>query len=172
MSAQPEPGLLAAAMRAAEESLIKIEMAGGITTWEAMPGPKHQRLVKAIDASVQRRQGSENNCGCYSFMDVTLRFPDGSFKRPDVAIYWREPEDDNNAIDFLPEVVIEVVSQGYEAKDLQIGLPFYLGQGIKDVVVYDPSTLVVLHARRDGTKRLVAPVDLQFECGCTCTIPL
>ena len=43
--------------------------------------------------------------------------------------------------------MVEVVSRGYEAKDLEIGPRFCLSQGVKDVVVFDPYTLLVLNLR-------------------------
>ena len=66
----------------------------------------------------------------------------------------------------IPEAVIEVVSKGYEAKDLEIGPPFYLSQGVKDVVVFDPLTLLVLHVRKERTMRQVSPIVIALECGC------
>ena len=68
------------------------------------------------------------------------------------------------------EAVVEVVSRGYEAKDLEIGPRFYLSQGVKDVVVFDPYTLLVLHLRRDGASRYVSPVELELEAGCLLTV--
>lgn len=82
----------------------------------------------------------------------------------------REPTEEDEPITLIPEAVIEVISKGYEAKDLEIGPRFYLSQGVKDVVVFDPYTLVVLHVRRDGVKRLVSPVGIAFECGCSCSV--
>jgi hypothetical protein len=41
-------------------------------------------------------------------------------------------------ITLVPEAVIEVISKGCEAKDLEIGPPFCLSQGAKDVVMFDP----------------------------------
>ena len=73
----------------------------------------------------------------------------------------------DDAITLLPETVVEVVSRGYEAKDLEIGPPFYLAQGVKDVVVFDPATLLVLHAHRDGTRRHTSPQAIELECGCS-----
>jgi Uma2 family endonuclease len=101
-----------------------------------------------------------------------VRFRDGSFKRPDVAIFCEEPDDDLPSVEVLPEAVVEVLSQGYEAKDLQIGLPFYLSMGIRDVVIYDPPTRKVIHARGDGRRELTAPVEIACECGCTLAIPI
>ena len=60
-------------------------MVGGLPVWEGMPSPKHQRLVKAIDQSVTHIGGHEG--GCYSLADVAIRFPEGCFKRPDIAIF-------------------------------------------------------------------------------------
>lgn len=102
--------------------------------------------------------------------DVYVQFADGSLKRPDVAIFCREPDEQEDAITLLPEAVVEVVSKGYEAKDLEIGPAFYLARGVKDVVVFDPATLLVMHARRDGTKRMTSPVPIRFECGCECEV--
>jgi len=70
----------------------------------------------------------------------------------------------------VPETVIEVVSKGYEAKDFEIGPSFYLSQGVKDVVVFDPATLLVLHVRRDGVTRAVSPQLIELECGCSCEV--
>ena len=100
-----------------------------------------------------------------------IRFPDGSFRSPDVAIYCEEPPDVDGALDVLPVAVVEIVSAGYEAKD-QIGLPFYLAQGIADVALYDPRTGEVIHATPQGQTIHAAPVDLTFTCGCVVTIPL
>jgi Uma2 family endonuclease len=101
---------------------------------------------------------------------VYVRFPDGSYKRPDIAVFCREPEELDEAITLLPEAVVEVVSRGYEAKDLEIGPRFYLSQGVKDVVVFDPYTLLVLHLRRDGAFRHVSPVELELKAGCLLTV--
>jgi Uma2 family endonuclease len=101
---------------------------------------------------------------------VYVSFPDGSLKRPDVSIFRREPEEEEEAIKLVPEAVIEVISKGYEAKDLDIGPQFYLSQGVKDVVVFNPYTLVVLHVRRDKVARYVSPVEIQLLCGCRCTV--
>ncbi len=43
---------------------------------------------------------------------------------------------------------------------------FNLSQGVKDVIVFDPLTLLVLHVRRDRTTRQVSPVVIALEAGC------
>ena len=81
----------------------------------------------------------------------------------------RESSEDeqDSALTMIPEAVIELVSKGYEAKDLEIGPPFYLSQGVKDVIVFDPLTLLVLHVRKDRATRQVSPVTIELECGCS-----
>lgn len=152
----------------AEELGIRLEIVAGLPIWEAHPVWKHQKAVDRIRASIRRGDGTP--CACVHAADVYVQFRDGSLKRPDVSIFCREPDEQEDAITLLPEAVIEVVSKGYEAKDLELGPHFYLAQGVKDVVVFDPSTLLVLHARRDGATRKVSPVGIELECGCRCEV--
>jgi Uma2 family endonuclease len=148
----------------AEELGIRLEVVSGLPIWEAHPVLKHQKAVDRIRSSIRARDGA--NCNCLHVSDVYVQFPDGSLKRPDVSIFSREPDEAEEAVTLVPESVIEVVSKGYEAKDLEIGPPFYLSQGVKDVIVFDPTSLLVLHARRDRTVRLTSPQALSLECGC------
>ena len=99
-----------------------------------------------------------------------MQFRDGSLRRPDVAVFRREPDEAEDAITLVPEAVIEVVSKGYEAKDREIGPHFYLAQGVKDVIIFDPRSLLVLHARTEKTLRLTSPQTLALECGCEVTV--
>jgi Uma2 family endonuclease len=101
---------------------------------------------------------------------VLVRFPDGSFKRPDIAVFCRSPEEQDEAVTLVPEAVIEIVSKGYEAKDLAQGVPFYLSQGVKDVIVFDPYTTEVRHFTGNRERTSNSPVDFRLECGCICTV--
>jgi Uma2 family endonuclease len=99
------------------------------------------------------------------YTDVYVSFPDGSLKRPDISIFCREPDEQDQAVTLLPEAVIEIISEGYEAKDLEINPSFYLSQGIKDVIVYDPQTKFIFHARKDGRKNYTSSQTFRLECG-------
>lgn len=156
----------------AEELGIRLEIVAGLPIWEPHPVWKHQKAVDRIRETIQvgAPQTESDECKCVHAADVYISFTDGSLKRPDIAIFCREPDEEEEAITLVPEAVIEVISKGYEAKDLEIAPRFYLTQGVKDVVVFDPYTLVVLHVRRDGSHRLVSPVKLFLECGCECTV--
>ncbi len=159
---------LLAQMLRADELGIRLEIVGDLPIWEAQPVWRHQKHVERIANSIRKGTG---DCGCVHALDVYIQFPNG-LKRPDIAIFCREPpeEQQDRALTLIPEAVVEVVSRGFEAKDLEIGPPFYLSQGVRDVVVFDPTTLLVLHVRREKTRRLVSPVDLTLECGCEMTV--
>ena len=157
----------------AEEFGIRLEIVQGLPIWEPYPIYKHQKAVdriRATIASIEPASEKEDGCSCIHTSDVYISFPDGSLKRPDISIFCREPEEEEEAIKLVPEAVIEVISKGYEAKDLEIGPQFYLSQGVKDVVVFNPYTLLVLHVRRDEVSRHISPVELQLLCGCRCEV--
>lgn len=161
---------LVALLERANEAGVRLEIVGGLPLWEAFPNRRHQQTVDRIRATITPLGASASGCLCMHIADVYIRFPDGSLKRPDISIFCREPDEQDEAITLVPEAVIEVVSPGYEAKDLEIGPRFYLSQGVKDIVVFDPLTLLVLHVRRDQTTRQVSPVAITLECGCQCTV--
>jgi Uma2 family endonuclease len=158
----------------ADELGIRLEIVAGLPIWEPHPLYRHQKAIDRIRATISKDTSSSDpqaaRCECVNIADVYISFPDGSLKRPDISIFRQEPPEEDEAIKVVPEAVIEIVSKGYEAKDLEIGPHFYLSQGVKDVVVFDPYTLLVLHVRRDGTTRQVSPVDIVLECGCRCIV--
>lgn len=158
---------------AADELGIRLESAGGITTWEAHPVLRHQRATRRIENSIRPVPGMDDvsgGCGCVSVADVDVRFPDGSLKRPDISIFCREPDEQDSAVTLLPEAVIEIISKGYEAKDTVIGVPFYISQGVRDIIVFDPITSHVVHIRGQERKEYELPVEITLLCGCICTV--
>jgi Uma2 family endonuclease len=155
----------------ADDAGVRLEVVRGVPTWEAQPGFRHQMTVDRIRNSIVRASPSRPECDCRHVADVVTRFPDGSIKRPDIAIYCREPETlDGNTIVSVPEAVIEVISTGYEIKDLEIGPEFYLSQGVKDVLIFDPVSGDITHVRKDHISRHKTPSTLILECGCSCTV--
>ena len=149
---------------------VRLEIVGGLPIWEAHPVYKHRKAIDRIRATIQPvALNDEVRAGVHA-SDVYISFPDGSLKRPDISIFCREPDEEDEAITLIPEAVIEIMSKGYGAKDLEIGPHFYLSQGVKDVVVFDPYTLLVLHLRCDGVERMISPVETELEYGCKCVI--
>ena len=152
---------------------IRLEIMGGLPVWEPHPLWKHQKAIDRIRATIETTPPAthaQKSCDCIHASDVYVKFPDGSLKRPDISIFCREPDEEDKPVTLVPEAVIEILSKGYEAKDLEIAPRFYLSQGVNDVVVFDPYTLVVLHVRKDQANRMVSPVEIEFECGCRCTV--
>jgi len=147
---------------------IRLEIIAGLPVWEASPAARHQKALFRIQTSFQPLPDS--GCSCFTLADTLIRFPDGSLKRPDIAVFCQEPPDTDEALECLPEAVVEILSAGYEAKDLELGSPFYLAQGIKDVIVLNPRTLAVTHLRKERSQQLASPVEIVLECGCQCRI--
>lgn len=149
---------------------LRLEIIGGIPTWEAHPTTRHQLTVRDIARSIRPAVDDSAGCGCIDVADITIRFPDGSLKRPDLSIYCAEPERTDFATTEIPEAVIEVLSKGYEAKDLELSVPVYLAHGIWDVVMVDPRSRKVIHYQDKLPRELISPVELVFQCGCRVTV--
>lgn len=154
-----------------EQLGIRLEIVNGLPVWEASPVLKHQIAVDRIRESIKNSGAADKSCDCFHAADIYIQFPDGSLKRPDISVFCKTPAETDEALKEIPDAVIEIIGKGYEKKDLEIGVPFYLANGIKDVVVFNPYTLEVLHFRDDGEKReMILPAAIEFECGCRCTI--
>ncbi|MBC7795935.1 MAG: Uma2 family endonuclease [Pyrinomonadaceae bacterium] len=154
----------------AERLGIKLEIAAGLPIWEASPVILHQKTVDQIRATLKKID-ENSDCQCVNYADIYVQFPDGSLKRPDVSIFCKEPEELEDAVkSVVPVAIIEIISKSYEAKDLEISPPIYLANGVKDVVVFNPYTNEIVHFRDNETLKLVSPVEIKLECGCSCTV--
>src|SRR5262245_37375312 len=148
---------------------IKLEVTGGTRPWRLLPGIRHQKLIDRIRASIEPL--AESGCGCYHLTDPSLVFPDGSFKRPDIAIFCLEPPDIDESWEQVPEAVIEIVSLGYEEKDLSMNRPWYLSMRVKDVRDVDPREGDVRHHRHGAPMAIRRqPATFELLCGCRCAI--
>lgn len=154
----------------AEELGIRLEIIGKLKIWEASPIYKHQKEIDRIRDSFKKVEKDGNICECIDVADVYVQFPDGSLKRPDISVFCREPEEQEEAIKQVPEIIIEVISKGYEEKDLELSPPIYLANGVRDVVVLNPYTNEVSHFREGEMLKKISPIAIEFECGCCCTV--
>jgi len=154
----------------ADQVGIRLEYINGIPTWEASPVIRHQRIVDRIRGSIKAIQQEGNGCECIHYADIYILFPDGSRKRPDISVFCGEPAEQDAMCESIPQAVIEVLSKGYEKKDTEISLPFYLAQGIVDIVIFDPFTNRVSHYHGGRTDEYDAPVELSFVCGCRAVV--
>lgn len=154
----------------ADAAGFRLEVVHGVPVWEAFPLVRHQRASVRIINSVRPIAVDGSPCKCIALPDVQIRFPDGSRKRPDVAIFCEEPEEDTE-VTVIPGAVIEIISKDYEGKDLIIGVPFYQQVGIRDIVVLDPVSGAVRHWQMGfGEQSYQSPVNLTFLCGCVCVV--
>lgn len=155
----------------ADEFGVKLEVVQGEFSWEFFPSPLHQGVLADIRRSLWA-SGVDHlaGCGYYSLSDTYIQFPDGSIKRPDLMIFCERPPRTRLALTMIPEAVVEILSPRGERKDLQVGPPFYLSQGVKDVVVVDPEGGEARHFRRDGKSRVPSGSTIRLECGCELTV--
>jgi Uma2 family endonuclease len=145
---------------AADALGIRLEMVAGVPLWEASPVALHQFELDRIRASI----GPE----FFHASSSLFRFPDGSLKRPDIAILCATPsrEEMKSALRQVPQAVVEIISVGYEEKDLRFAPGFYLQQGVQDILIFNPETLEVWHHRKNGVKGYLSPHQFVLECGC------
>lgn len=175
---------MAASTRSIEELILQTDASGapvrleyvrGRTRWEASSSSRHRKALQRIERSVRPSQRDATGCACFTLADVLIRFPDPerSIKRPDLAIFCEEPPDSDEVLDVVPVAVVEILSPGYEDKDLgPDGAPFYLEHVVLDVVVVDPRSGAILHFRpAHPPTPLQAPVTLSLTCGCTLDVP-
>ncbi|GAB4123978.1 MAG: Uma2 family endonuclease [Roseiflexaceae bacterium] len=153
---------------------VRFEYVRGRMKWEMSPASRHQLTIRQIERSIEPLI-SGSDCACFALADVLIRFPDPdqSLKRPDIAIFCRQPPAVDEALTLLPAAVIEVVSSGYEEKDLgPDGAPFYLAYGVPEVLVVDPRLELLYHYRVDRPiERHPTPHSVQLLCGCAVQIP-
>ena len=154
-------------IEAAESIGVRLELVAGTPYWEVMPGRRHHDALMGVRDSFVR-----SGPGFCCYVELLIRFPDGSLKTPDLSIFCERPSEPKGAVTTVPEAVVEIVSPGFERKDLEIGPPFYLAQGVRDVVVSDPRSRVVTHFRVGSVETFTAPVSIKLACGCTVDVPV
>lgn len=154
----------------ADNAGIRLEIINGLPVWEALPNLTHQETIDRIRQTFKDSDRANGACACLHYANLHIRFPDGSDKRPDIAIFCHRPTETESAVTEVPEAVIEIISKGYEKKDLELGPPFYLGQGVKDVIVHNPYTGAPRHFDSAGERSHQSPTTLTLHCGCQVTL--
>ena len=159
-----------AKLYALEEELgLRFELTDGGITWETMPGLEHQRLIYQVQRSMDASQ-ADRPCGCHHVADVDIVFPDGTVKRPDISVWCEWPKELEGFVHEVPEAVVEIVSPGYEAKDLVHGPPIYLRNGVKDVIVFDRAKGEAHHWGSEGHRIVPSLTVFDLACGCRVTV--
>ena len=153
---------------AADEVGIKLEITEGTGTWEAWPATRHQMVLQKVERSI-RPLSDTSDCRCEHVADIYIRFPDGSIKRPDLSIFCEAVPIQDEALELVPDAVVEIVSRSFEKKDLETGPPFYLKHGVRDVVVVNPYDGHVHHHTPTRVQTVKSPQTIRLTCGCELT---
>lgn len=147
---------------------LRVEYVNGLGIWELAPSWHHQRAITRIRNSLRVADGA--SCACIHESDVNVKFGDRVFKRPDIAVWCREPELVGRSIATIPDAVVEVVSPRFEAKDLTYLPGLYLAAGVRDVLVYDEQRRCVQHSDCHVTTEYETPHTFLLHCGCEVTV--
>src|SRR5262245_2439410 len=95
-----------AALAADRELGMRLELVNSVREWAMSSARKHQRSIFRIEHSLYRKPDADTDCECIPSSDTYIRFPEGSLKRPDIAIFCRGPDEQTTAVTLMPEAVI------------------------------------------------------------------
>ena len=100
----------------AEDLGIRLEVAGNLRIWEPSPVIKHQLEIDRIRDSIKKTEKDGKTCECIDIADIYVQFADGSLKRPDVSIFCKMPEEEEEAHEFaaaflMPEEPFREISE-------------------------------------------------------------
>lgn len=133
---------------------IRVELGRGIIEVSDIPLPPHlmvlDRLRRLLHAFEQRHP--RQIWGMAAANDCKLPVAEyDSERHPDLAVYLTEPPyQDSNAVwsEWIPELVIEVVSSGSETRDDTEKRDEYLAFGVREYWVVHPERKEILVLRR------------------------
>lgn len=147
---------------------VRLEITGGVPTWEAQPGALHNGVVDDIRQSLTRHNPADAACGCHHIADTYIEFAPSLLRRPDIAIFCAKPPRPDGAISgLIPGAIIEVLSAGYEQKDRD-AVALYLASGVQDVLLVDPRRRTLEWHRHAELRQLLAlPTTCELQMGCT-----
>ena len=158
--------------RVVYNGLVRLEVTGGVPTWEAMPGALHNGVVDDIRQSLTRLNIDNADCGCHHIADTYIQFTPHLLRRPDIALFCtRPPRPDGAITNLVPGAVVEVLSAGYEQKDRD-AVALYLAAGVLDVILFDPrSGVAERHQHEQPNLTARVPVRWRLNMNCQIEIP-
>jgi Uma2 family endonuclease len=131
------------------------ELGRGVVVVTEVPNPRHFAQIAAVKLQLYR-YAVANPGRIYtvaSGSECKLLAPQfESERRPDLAVYKKPPPASGRTAwrRYLPEVVIEVVSEGSEERDYKEKREEYLALGVKEYWIFDagPQEMLVLRRHR------------------------
>ena len=136
------------------EQGIQVELGRGIIIVSEVPLPWHFRIIIALrrQLAAYDLQHPGRIWGIAGGSDCKLPVAEyDSERHPDLAVYLTEPPyQDSNAVwsEWIPELVIEVVSSGSETRDYTEKRDEYLAFGVREYWIVHPDRKEILVLRR------------------------
>jgi Uma2 family endonuclease len=120
------------------------ELGRGVIVVSDVPGDRHMALVDylILQLSLYRGRNPQSVYRIVGGSDCKILVPRlQSERHPDVAVYKkpRPAEDKGRWAHWVPDLVIEVVSQGSEARDYEEKPEEYLEAGVREYWIVDPA---------------------------------
>lgn len=149
---------------AEEEPGYRYELARGRVVVSEVPRPEHLAQIDVMreQLSVYRAANRDVIHRVAGGGECKIVIPDlDSERNPDLAIY-RTPPPPEGWEKWVPDVAVEVVSPGSEARDYTEKREEYLRAGVREYWVVDADRGEVLHLRRHGGRwreRVVRPPE-------------
>ncbi len=138
-----------------------------------VPGLPHALLVQAVRETLQAHKMSHPNSVFLiaGGSECALRLPGMQSERhPDIAVYLTTPPDAENPWEvWCPDIVVEVVSAGADARDRDYveKRDEYLRAGVREYWILDRSTksFLVLRRRGDSWQEIVCAANAPYRTG-------
>jgi hypothetical protein len=89
-----------------------------------MPGVRHHDALMSIWYRLNNERNGSGDCGCFPYAELTLGFPDGSVKTPDLSIFFDRPMEREGLVHLIPEAVVEIVVPAMSGRTWKSGRPF------------------------------------------------
>jgi Uma2 family endonuclease len=144
------------------------ELARGYVVVSEVPNPPHARMVALIRAHLGRYQLDNPQAlyDVYGGMECKILIPEWKSERhPDLSIYLTAPKGPKNRTAWrrwIPELVIEVVSESSRDRDYTQKRDEYWTRGVKEYWIVDAKleqVLVLRRGRSDWTETTLGPKD-------------
>ena len=105
-----------------------------------MPLPKHQWVAGNVH-SVFREALKKAGCGCKVYQPIDYKLSEDTIFNPDLLIVCKPIT--KKFLDFTPDLVVEILSEGTAMKDRHTKYPKYEAEGIPYYLMIDIETQMV-----------------------------
>ena len=101
------------------------------------PSFKHQRITASLITQLEEKLKA---CGhCKALPPFDWKIDENTVVQPDISVIC-EPVNNQNFLDFAPEIIFEIISPSSVLRDRKIKFALYQSEGVKYYVLADPET--------------------------------